>query len=243
MCAVAVNDSVFWMGRNEFYVYSGAVERLPCTVRDYVFSDFNQDQIEKVSAGTNSAFSEVWWFYPSANSGENNRYVVFNYAQNIWYYGILNRTFWIDRGVDVSPIAASTDHYLYNHESGFDDGSTVPATPLSSHIESSQMSLGDGDQFAFLSRIIPDITFRDSTTSTPAVTFTLGVRNFPGGQYLNTDANSVGKTSSAPVEQFTKEIRTRLRGRSFNLKVESTGEKTAWRLGTSRVEIRPDGRR
>ena len=243
MCAVAVNDSVFWMGRNEFYVYSGAVERLPCTVRDYVFSDFNQDQIEKVTAGTNSAFSEVWWFYPSANSEENNRYVVFNYAQNIWYYGILNRTFWIDRGVDVSPIAASTDHYLYNHESGFDDGSTVPATPLSSHIESSQMSLGDGDQFAFLSRIIPDITFRDSTTSTPAVTFTLGVRNFPGGQYLNTDANSVGKTSSAPVEQFTKEIRTRLRGRSFNLKVESTGEKTAWRLGTSRVEIRPDGRR
>jgi len=243
MCAVAVNDSVFWMGRNEFYVYSGAVERLPCTVRDYIFSDFNQDQIEKVSAGTNSAFSEVWWFYPSANSEENNRYVVFNYAQNIWYYGILNRTFWIDRGVDVSPIAASTDHYLYNHESGFDDGSTVPATPLSSHIESSQMSLGDGDQFAFLSRIIPDITFRDSTTSTPAVTFTLGVRNFPGGQYLNTDANSVGKTSSAPVEQFTKEIRTRLRGRSFNLKVESTGEKTAWRLGTSRVEIRPDGRR
>jgi len=243
MCAVAVNDSVFWMGRNEFYVYSGAVERLPCTVRDYVFSDFNQAQIEKVTAGTNTSFSEVWWFYPSANSIENDRYVIFNYAQKIWYFGNLNRTFWIDRGVDVTPIAASTDHYLYNHEIGFDDGSTAPITPLSSHIESSQMSLGDGAQFAFLSRIIPDITFRNSTAFTPAVTFTLGVRNFPGGEYLNTDANSVSKTSSAPVEQFTKEIRTRLRGRSFNLKVESTGEKTAWRLGTPRVEIRPDGRR
>lgn len=243
MCAVAVNDSVFWMGRNEFYVYSGAVERLPCTVRDYVFSDFNEDQIEKVSAATNSSFSEVWWFYPSASSEENDRYVVFNYAQQIWYYGVLNRTFWIDRGVDKTPVAASSDHYLYNHEVGFDDGSTVPASAITSRIESSQMSLGDGDQFAFLSRIIPDITFRNSTTTTPAVTFTLGVRNFPGGQYLNTDASSVGKTSSVPVEQFTTEVRTRLRGRSFNLKIESTETEMGWRLGTPRVEVRPDGRR
>tara|TARA_B100001093_G_scaffold235013_2_gene225343 strand:+ start:1106 stop:3259 length:2154 start_codon:yes stop_codon:yes gene_type:complete len=243
MCAVAVNDSVFWMGRNEFYVYSGAVERLPCTVRDYVFSDFNEDQIEKVSAATNSSFSEVWWFYPSASSEENDRYVVFNYAQQIWYYGALNRTFWIDRGVDKTPVAASSDHYLYNHEVGFDDGSTVPASAITSRIESSQMSLGDGDQFAFLSRIIPDITFRNSTTTTPAVTFTLGVRNFPGGQYLNTDASSVGKTSSVPVEQFTTEVRTRLRGRSFNLKIESTETEMGWRLGTPRVEVRPDGRR
>jgi hypothetical protein len=243
MCAVAVNDSVFWMGRNEFYVYSGAVERIPCTVRDYVFSDFNEDQIEKVSAATNSSFSEVWWFYPSASSEENDRYVVFNYAQQIWYYGVLNRTFWIDRGVDKTPVAASSDHYLYNHEVGFDDGSTVPASAITSRIESSQMSLGDGDQFAFLSRIIPDITFRNSTTTTPAVTFTLGVRNFPGGQYLNTDASSVGKTSSVPVEQFTTEVRTRLRGRSFNLKIESTETEMGWRLGTPRVEVRPDGRR
>ena len=243
MCAVAVNDSVFWMGRNEFYVYSGAVERIPCTVKDYVFSDFNEDQIEKVSAATNSSFSEVWWFYPSASSEENDRYVVFNYAQQIWYYGVLNRTFWIDQGVDKTPLAASSDHYLYSHEVGFDDGSTVPASAITSRIESSQMSLGDGDQFAFLSRIIPDITFRNSTTTTPAVTFTLGVRNFPGGQYLNTDASSVGKTSSVPVEQFTTEVRTRLRGRSFNLKIESTETKMGWRLGTPRVEIRPDGRR
>ncbi len=243
LCAVAVNDSVFWMGRKEFYVYAGAVKRLPCTVRDYVFSDFNESQIEKVSAATNTAFSEIWWFYPSKNSEENDRYVVFNYEQQVWYYGNLSRTCWVDRGVDELPIAASSDHYLYEHESGFDDGSTAPATALLAHIESSQIDLGDGDQFAFLSRIIPDITFRDSTTTNPAVTFTLGVRNFPGGNYLHTDANSVSKTSSIPVEQFTKEIRTRLRGRSFNLKIENTGTETAWRLGTPRVEVRPDGRR
>jgi hypothetical protein len=243
LCAVAVNDSVFWMGRKEFYVYAGAVKRLPCTVRDYVFSDFNENQIEKVFAATNTAFSEIWWFYPSKSSEENDRYVVFNYEQQVWYYGNLSRTCWVDRGVDELPIAASPDHYLYEHESGFDDGSTAPATALLAHIESSQIDLGDGDQFAFLSRIIPDITFRDSTTNTPAVTFTLGVRNFPGGNYLHTDANSVDKTSSVPVEQFTKEIRTRLRGRSFNLKIENTGTETAWRLGTPRVEVRPDGRR
>ena len=243
LCAVAVNDSVFWMGRKEFYVYAGAVKRLPCTVRDYVFSDFNENQIEKVSAATNTAFSEIWWFYPSKSSEENDRYVVFNYEQQVWYYGNLSRTCWVDRGVDELPIAASPDHYLYEHESGFDDGSTAPATALLAHIESSQIDLGDGDQFAFLSRIIPDITFRDSTTTNPAVTFTLGVRNFPGGKYLHTDANSVDKTSSVPVEQFTKEIRTRLRGRSFNLKIENTGTETAWRLGTPRVEVRPDGRR
>ena len=243
LCAVAVNDSVFWMGRKEFYVYAGAVKRLPCTVRDYVFSDFNENQIEKVSAATNTAFSEIWWFYPSGNSEENDRYVVFNYEQQIWYYGNLGRTCWIDRGVDELPVAASSDHYLYEQESGFDDGSTAPATALLAHIESSQIDLGDGDQFAFLSRIIPDITFRDSTTINPAVTFTLGVRNFPGGNYLHTDANTVEKTFSTPVEQFTKEIRTRLRGRSFNLKIANTGTETAWRLGTPRVEVRPDGRR
>ncbi len=243
LCAIAVNDNVFWMGREDFYVYAGSVNKLPCTVKDYVFSDFNQNQIEKVVAANNSSFSEVWWFYPSASSDENNKYVIFNYEQKIWYYGNLSRTAWMDRGVDELPIAASSDHYLYDQEIGLDDGSTVPASAIAAKIESSQIDLGDGDQFAFLSRIIPDITFRDSTINNPAVTFTLGVRNFPGGNYLHTDANPVGKTFSIPVEQFTKEIRTRLRGRSFNLKIENTGIETAWRLGTNRVDVRPDGRR
>ena len=243
LCAIAVNDNVFWMGREEFYVYAGAVNKLPCTVKDYVFSDFNEQQIQKVTAANNSSFSEIWWFYPSASSDENDRYVVFNYEQQVWYYGTLDRTVWVDRGVDALPIAAGSDHYLYEHENGLDDGSTVPASAIASHIESSQIDLGDGDQFAFLSRIIPDITFRDSTANTPTATFTLGVRNFPGGKYLHTDEDVVSKTASTPVEQFTTEVRTRLRGRSFNLKVESTATETTWRLGTPRVEVRPDGRR
>ena len=243
LCAIAVNDNVFWMGREEFYVYAGAVNKLPCTVKDYVFSDFNQNQIEKITAANNSSFSEIWWFYPSASSEENDRYVIFNYEQQIWYYGNLGRTAWIDRGVDELPIAAGSDHYLYDHESGLDDGSTAPASALAANIESSQIDLGDGDQFAFLSRLIPDITFRDSTANTPTATFTLGVRNFPGGKYLETNANAINKVASTPVEQFTKEVRTRLRGRSFNLKIESTATETTWRLGTPRVEVRPDGRR
>ena len=243
LCAIAVNDNVFWMGREEFYVYAGAVNKLPCTVKDYVFSDFNEQQIQKVTAANNSSFSEIWWFYPSANSEENDRYVVFNYEQKVWYYGTLDRTVWVDRGVDALPLAAGSDHYLYEHENGLDDGSTTPASAIAANIESSQIDLGDGDQFAFLSRIIPDITFRDSTANTPTATFTLGVRNFPGGKYLHTDEDVVSKTASTPVEQFTTEVRTRLRGRSFNLKVESTATETTWRLGTPRVEIRPDGRR
>jgi len=243
LCAIAVNDNVFWMGREEFYVYAGAVNKLPCTVKDYVFSDFNEQQIQKVTAANNSSFSEIWWFYPSANSEENDRYVVFNYEQKVWYYGTLDRTVWVDRGVDALPLAAGSDHYLYEHENGLDDGSTTPASAIAANIESSQIDLGDGDQFAFLSRIIPDITFRDSTANTPTATFTLGVRNFPGGKYLHTDEDVVSKTASTPVEQFTTEVRTRLRGRSFNLKVESNATETTWRLGTPRVEIRPDGRR
>jgi len=243
MCAVAVNDNVFWMGQEEFYVYAGAVNKLPCTVKDYVFTDFNLGQIEKVVASNNSSFSEIWWFYPSASSDENDRYVIFNYEQNIWYYGTLSRTAWVDRGIDDLPIAASNDHYLYEHETGFDDGSTSPASAVLAHIESSQIDLSDGDQFVFLSKLLPDVTFRNSTASAPSVTFTMSTRNYPGGAYLQTDANAVTKSTSSTVEQFTNLINTRLRGRSFNMKVENSATETTWRLGTPRVELKQDGRR
>jgi hypothetical protein len=242
-CAVAVNDNVFWMGREEFYVYAGAVKKLPCTVKDFVFSDFNEQQIQKVTAASNSSFSEIWWFYPSSGSEENDRYVIFNYEQNVWYYGTLDRTAWIDRGVDALPIAAGSDHYLYVHENGLDDGSNTPATGITSFIESSQMDLSEGNQFVFLSRLIPDITFRNSTSNSPTATFTLSARNYPGGPYLQTEGDSVIKTASSPVEQFTNQVNTRLRGRSFNLKVETEAVETTWRLGTPRVDVRPDGGR
>ena len=240
--AVAIEDNVFWMGNNEFYVYNGAVQKVPCTLRDFVFSDFNTLQSEKVFAGVNSSFSEVWWFYPSSSSNEIDKYVIYNYQQQIWYYGSLNRTAWLDRGVNELPTAASTDYYLYNHETGDDDGSTDPVTAITAHIESSQMDIGEGDQFSFINRIIPDLTFRNSDIGKKA-TLSLKARNFPGGNYLQSDSTDISKTATVPVEQFTNDAFIRLRGRSFALRVESTETGISWRLGSPRVDIRPDGRR
>ena len=242
LASIAVEDNVFWMGAEEFYVYAGSVQRLPCSVRDYVFTDINSDQLEKVTAGVNSAFAEVVWYYPSASSSENDRYVTYNYQQKIWYYGNLSRTVWLDRGVNANPIAASDDHYLYLHEIGFDDGSTEPVSAITAFIESSQMDLGEGDSFAFMRRLIPDVTFRNSTADTPSATMTLKVRNFPGGAYLASDAGTISKTASVPLEQFTDQVHLRLRGRSFALRMESQSAGVTWRLGSPRVDIRPDGR-
>jgi len=243
LAAINVEDNVFWMGQEEFYTYSGAVQRIPCTVRDYVFSDFNFFQKEKVTASSNTAFGEIWWFYPSAGSSENDRYVVFNYQQNLWYYGTMDRTVWLDRGINADPIAAAPDHYLYNHEIGFDDGSTDPVTAISARIESSQIDMGDGDHFLFMSKMIPDLTFRDSTATLPSATMTLQARNYPGGLYLQTQAKAVTRTATVPLEQWTNQVNLRLRGRAFSLKLESTDTGVGWRLGTPRVDIRPDGRR
>tara|TARA_R100001594_G_scaffold150396_2_gene211402 strand:+ start:123 stop:2048 length:1926 start_codon:yes stop_codon:yes gene_type:complete len=243
---VAVEDAVFWMGVNEFYVYKGGVQRIPCSVKDFVFSDINREQLEKVTAGVNSSFAEIWWFYPSADSTENNKYVIYNYEQKIWYFGSLARTFWMDRGIYEFPIAAGTDHYLFNHENGFDDGSTVPASAISSHIESSQIDIGDGDRFLLLNKLVPDITFRNSPDSNPNAIFTLKTRNFPGGDYLQTNDSTISRTAqetTTVVEQYTNQANIRLRGRSFALRVSSTATETGWRLGSPRLEIRPDGRR
>jgi hypothetical protein len=246
LATIAVEDMVFWMGRQEFYVYSGAVSRLPCTVRDYIFNDFNDKQIEKVTASTNTAFSEIWWFYPSTDSDENDKYVIYNYQQKIWYYGNLARTAWLDRGIESLPIAAGTDHHLYEHESGFDDGSTVPVSSIDAFIESSQFDMGDGDNFTFISKLIPDLTFRNSTATSPKATFTLKTRNFPGGQYLQSNAKAVTQSAAATstvVEQFTDQVHIRVRGRSFALRIDSAETGVAWRLGSPRIDIRPDGKR
>ena len=253
--AVAVDDSVFWMGSNEFYTYNGAVQRIPCTVRDYVFSDFNIEQYEKVTAGVNSAFGEVWWFYCSADSIDNDRYVVYNYQQQIWYYGTLSRTVWLDRGIMTNPSAASQG-YIYTHETGFDDGSQDPVVPVYSHIQSSPMDIGEGDKFVSISRILPDITFRDSTSSTPKVDFSVYVQDYPGGGVDLSQTNNGQGTYSGEVERtntasenvftlegFTNKIDTRIRGRSFIFKVQSDETQVAWRLGSPRLDIRLDGRR
>ena len=240
--AIAIEDAVFWMGINDFYIYAGSVQKIPCSVRDHVFSDFNTTQAQKVFAAANAGYSEVWWFYPSAESDEIDKYVIYNYEQKVWYIGSLNRTAWMDHGVSELPIAASTDGYLYNHETGDDDGSTNPVTAISAHIESSQIDIGDGDKFTFITRIIPDITFRDSANGSQA-TLTLKTRNAPGGTYLQTEASTITKSATVPVEQFTQDARVRLRGRSFALRVESSNTGVGWRLGSPRLDIRPDGRR
>ena len=243
LSAIAVDDSVYWMGEEEFYVYTGQVQKLPCSVRSYVFGDFNTSQSEKVTAAVNSSFSEIWWFYPSAGSETNDKYVVFNYQEQAWYYGTIARSAWIDRGISQFPISAGLDGYLYYHEFGQDDGSVNPPAAIPSFIESSQMSIGAGDNFVFLSRLIPDVTFDGSSSPTPSVSMTLETRQFPGTAYTGTKSNTVQRSATVPVEQFTDQVFVRLRGRSFAFKIDSSDTGVEWRLGTPRVDLRPDGRR
>jgi hypothetical protein len=241
--AVSVNDMVFWMGRNEFYVYGGTVERLPCTVRDYVFDNFNEGQAEKVVSGVNTTNSEVWWFYPSATSESIDRYVVYNYLEQCWYYGNLGRTAWVDRGVLSNPLAASADGYLYEHELGFDDGSTSPASAIAAYIDSSPIDIGEGDQFMFIDRMIPDLSFENTASANPTVAFALSVQNYPFGSYSATTSQNFTRTQVVPVTVATELLFYRLRGRQMSLKVSSSGLDMTWRLGSPRVSLRPDGRR
>jgi len=238
--AVAVEDAVFWMGKDNFYVYAGQTAQIPCTVRDKVFLDFNLTQADKIISGVNSKWGEVWWFYASASSDENDKYVIYNYLEKTWYYGSLSRTAWHDRGIRQFPIAAGSS-YLYEHENGNDDDGSA----MTSSVESSQIDMGDGYQFTFINQIIPDITFQGSTSTSgnPNATFTLQARTGPGSVYGTNSGGTSTRTATSPVEQFTDFINVRLRGRSFNMKLESTDQGVAWKLGTPRVDLRPDGRR
>lgn len=239
--AVAVGDSVFWMGYDRFYIYDGRVQVIPCSVRDHVFRDFNETQSDKVFAGVNSAFGEVFWFYPSetnsgANGGtdENDKYVVYNYDQKIWYVGSLARTSWIDRGVYQYPLATDSN-LVYNHEKGNDNDGTA----FTSFIESSPIDIQDGDQFVFLRRMIPDVSFDNSdsgiSNDNKQAVFSLKAQRSPNEGFIKTSTNAVSST--------TELNHLRLRGRSFGLRVESTTQGVNWRFGTPRVDIRADGDR
>jgi hypothetical protein len=242
-CAVAVNDTVYWMGLGAFYLYNGVVQEIPCSVKEYVFDQtFNTELRDIVFAAHNSAFSEVWWFYPCTISSDCTRYVVYNYAQEIWYYGTLARTAWVDRGTSLTPLAAGLDGYIYLHESGLNDGSTNPESALNAYIQSTPIDLGDGEQFMFANRMIPDLTFRSSTGS-PVATITLTAQNFPGGAFFGDQPSPVARSVSVPVEQFTQQNFIRLRGRAVALRIESNQVGTQWRLGSPRLDLRTDGRR
>jgi len=230
------------MGDTEFYVYTGKTDPLLCPLKDYVFNDFNTNERDKVYAALNSEFNEITWFYPSAASSENDRYVTFNYKEQVWTYGMMARTAWLDHGVREYPQATSPDQYLYNHEFGTDDGSTTPATPLNAYIESSPLDIGDGNQFSFVRRIIPDVTFINSTND-PRLDLIIKTQNYPGSNYQSGSDSEVLRTATVPVEQYTQVKDIRLRGRSIILRVESNRVGTCWRLGSPRIEIQADGRR
>ena len=244
--AVATEDVVYWMGIDNFYTYSGQTKQLNCTVKDHVFNDFNFSQSDKVYGGINSEFSEVIWLYPSetnslasGGSGENDKYVIYNYKDDIWYYGNLSRSAWIDRGIRNFPIATESG-YLYNHEFEYDDDGSA----MTSFIESAPMDIGDGDRFTLATTVVPDLTFVGSTAlSSPQATFTLKARTEPGAAYGSTSSGSTVRTASSPVETFTELLNLRVRGRSFAIKVDSSALGTKWKLGSPRVDIRPDGRR
>jgi len=245
----AVEDVVFWMGKDCFYQYNGQTKQLPCTVKEEVFFNFNAGQEEKVYAGINSEFSEVTWFYCSDDNsvsnggdGQNNKYVTYNYAENLWYYGTMDRSAFMDRGLRTFP-TATEDGYLYSHEVGYDeDGVAMTAT-----LESSPIDIGEGEKLVSISRIVPDFTFQGSTTSAPVVDMTMSMQNYPGDSYGQSETNSTtltgSSTTTVPFEQFTQKADIRLRGRSFALKVSSTGEGVRWRLGSPRISLREDGRR
>jgi hypothetical protein len=248
--AVAVEEAVFWMGQDSFYLYEGRTQQMPCTVKDKVFFDFNYSQRDKVYAAHNSEFTEITWFYCSdsnstanGGNGQNDRYVTYNYSEKVWYYGSLARSAFMDRGALQYPIGAESG-YLYNHEVGYDDDGSA----MSVSLEASPIDIGDGEKFVSINRIIPDVSFQGSSTSgaAPSVNMTLSMQDFPGSPYGQTETDTVSLTSSSttvPFEQFTTKADIRLRGRSFSLKLASSGAGVRWRLGSPRINIREDGRR
>jgi len=230
------NNIVYWMGVDKFYTYSGNVNTLPCDVHDYVFSDINLSQFSQVYAGTSEGFNEVWWHYPSKDSNVVDRYVVYNYQEQVWYYGTLGRSAWLDNPSRRYPIAA-TNGYLYIHEFGLDDDYF---TPINAFIETADFDLQEGERFAFIRRILPDISFLRSTAAEPQVTLTLTPRNAPGGAYATADTKPVTSTI-VDVTQYTEQCHVRLRGRQMKLRIESNQLGCHWRSGANRVDIQTDG--
>jgi hypothetical protein len=314
--AVTVNNVTYWMGVDKFYSYTGRVETLPCTLRQYVFSDINVSQQQQIVCGSNEGYNEVWWFYPSANSDVNDRYVIYNHLERVWYYGTINRTAWLDsplqtnpmgvysvqstflnssitattttivvvdgtsfpntgtltigseditytgktgntftgctRGANnttatsytaYTPVSSGVNNSIILHENGLDNGDDDVPVAIDSYIQSSDFDIGDGHNYGFVTRMIPDVNFTSSTANQPYVNLTVKPRTFPGATYGYADSPAVVQTSTVPVSQYTNEVFTRLRGRQMSFRIESTDLGVAWQLGTPRIDIRPDGRK
>ena len=246
--AVIASGVIYWMGVDKFYKYDGRVQTLRCDLRRHVFSDFNMSQAQQVYAGTNEGFNEVWWFYPSANSSNTDRYVVYNYLEDIWYYGTIGRSAWLDSGLLPHPIAATYNNLLVQHEDGVDDNETGTPAAINAYISSSEFDINDGHNFGYVWRILPDITFESSNNApngdAPKVTMTLYPMQNSGSGTGNSAAANVTKGSTYVItEEFTGQIYTRARGRQLIFEIESDQVGTTWQLGAPRIDIRPDGRR
>jgi len=245
-----VNNAAYWMGVDRFYIYTGRVDTLPCTLRQYIFQNINQSLSSLFFAGGNAEYNEIIWFYASADSSEINRYVIYNYLEQIWYFGTLNRTAWTDAGYVVNPIAAGGG-WMYQHEDGVNDGQPqgASALPIDSYIQSADFDVGDGDKFMLLRRVIPDINFRNSTSGDTATAYiTVGVRNFPGAASSTTNQENQTTTddvvtTTATFDQYTNQVFIRARGRQMNFRIESNTLGTQWQLGMPRIDAREDGSR
>jgi len=253
--AAVASGATYWMGADKFYKYAGGIQTLRCDLLRYVYNDINRQQFDQVYASTNEGFNEVWWFYCSANSNESDRYVVYNYVEDIWYYGSLGRTAWLDTGLRSFPVAATYAHNLVNHETGVDDGMLADLLPIEASITTAQFDIGDGHNFAFIYRILPDLTFNGSTNGvTPRLTMQLlPLKNSGSGLTspksvggTDTDAEQpVVATQSYPIDPDTYDgqIFIRVRGRQMAMRITSDTIGTQWQLGAPRIDIRPDGRR
>lgn len=243
------NNVTYWMGTDKFYMYSGRVETLPCSLRQYVFQNINMEQSYQFFSGTNEGYNEIWWFYCSANSLVVDRYVVFNHLERTWYYGTMERTAWLDSPLRDVPMGAGYNGQLLYHETGNDDGTTSPASPIVSYCQSSDFDIGDGHNFGLVSRIIPDVTFDGSDVADPTVVFTVRPRQNPGANYSRSDspdvvsANNYIGQRTYNVQQFTQYVYVRVRGRQMAFRVGSNELGVAWQLGAPRLDVRPDGRR
>jgi hypothetical protein len=254
--AVAYANGVsYWMGKDKFYKYDGRVQPLRCDLRRYIFEDLNQSQYPQIFSGTNEGFYEIWWFYCSAGSELIDKYVVYNYMEDIWYYGTMARTAWLDSGLREYPLAATYSNTLVNQEFGLNDNEAGVDSAINSYITSSEFDLDDGHKFMFVWRMLPDITFSGSTANSPKVTmYLLPLQNSGSGYSINPAVNAnhsegyfsyadVTRTAVVPVEQFTGQVYTRVRARQMAMKIESNDLNTTWQLGSPRIDMRPDGKR
>jgi len=248
--AASFSDGVtYWMGLDSFYVYDGTVKNLPCDLKRHVFNDINHEQIGQVFAGTNEGFDEVWWFYPSASSTTVDKYVVYNHAQGIWYFGSLARSAWLDTGIRQFPVAATYSNNLVTHEDGVDDNESGTRAAITAFITSGEFDIDDGDRFSFIRRVLPDLTFDGSTADSPTATLELLPLQSSGSGYSSpaseggSSSRSVVRSATVPVEKYTTQVNIRVRGRQLSIKIQSGDIGVAWQLGTPRIDIRPDGRR